>query len=181
MLRKLGWVYRDVSIGNILSYNGQAKLADLEYAKKMGDSKGRETRTASEYPITLSGKSLIASQQGTKNFMSIEVAAQEFLFPPDSELSLAELDDEFSITGRSVRMAQTEVPFSHNHLHDLGSQSGWSSTTIFQKRRRLVIIPPPHFETRRTTLSWPKFFSLPLNSFFLAAITSIFPSRSSTH
>jgi hypothetical protein len=42
-----------VSIGNILSYNGQAKLADLEYAKKMGDLTSHETRAVSEFTITL--------------------------------------------------------------------------------------------------------------------------------
>ena len=48
LLRKLGWVHRDVSIGNILSYEGGAKLADLEYAKKMDDKAGgHNMRTAS--------------------------------------------------------------------------------------------------------------------------------------
>ena len=55
-------MHRDVSIGNILFYDGHVKLADLEYAKKMGDSKSHEMRTASESLVTLSGKSLIASQ-----------------------------------------------------------------------------------------------------------------------
>ena len=31
LLRQLGWVHRDVSIGNILRWEGGAKLADLEY------------------------------------------------------------------------------------------------------------------------------------------------------
>jgi len=56
LLRKLGWVHRDVSIGNILSHDGHAKLADLEYAKKIGDLKSHEMRTASESPITISCK-----------------------------------------------------------------------------------------------------------------------------
>ena len=55
LLRKLGWVHRDVSIGNILSYDGHAKLADLEYAKKMGDLKSHEMRTASEFLIIITG------------------------------------------------------------------------------------------------------------------------------
>ena len=44
LLRKLGWVHRDVSIGNIL---GSAKLGDLEYAKKIGDTRSHDVRTAS--------------------------------------------------------------------------------------------------------------------------------------
>ena len=50
-----------MSIGNILSCGGHAKLADLEYAKKVGDLKSHDMRTASESPISLSGKSLIVS------------------------------------------------------------------------------------------------------------------------
>jgi len=55
-------VHRDVSIGNILSCDGHAKLADLEFAKKMSDLTGHEMRTASESLITISSKSLIVSQ-----------------------------------------------------------------------------------------------------------------------
>jgi len=47
LLKKLNWVHRDVSIGNILSYNGCGKLADLEYAKRMGDKTSHDMRTAS--------------------------------------------------------------------------------------------------------------------------------------
>jgi hypothetical protein len=74
-------------------------------------------RTASESPITLSGKSLIGSQQGTMHFMSVEVAAENFLFrpPPSLSLSLDELDSALDRDGPAT------VPFSHNHLHDLES------------------------------------------------------------
>ena len=116
-----------MSIGNILSHEGQAKLADLEYVKKTSDLTSHEMRTASE-SIILSGKSLIASQQGTMHFMSIEVAAQTFLFvPPD----LPNLDFFLSATeqvvgtagteGQRVRTTQTKVPLFPNHLHDLES------------------------------------------------------------
>ena len=44
-----------MSIGNILSCDGHAKLADLEYAKKMGDLKRHEIRAASEFLITITG------------------------------------------------------------------------------------------------------------------------------
>jgi len=117
-------VHRDVSIGNILSCDGHAKLADLEYAKKIGDLKSHEKRTASGSPITLSGQPLIASQQGTMQFMSIEVAAQDFLFgPSDPGPSLTELDEFLNATEQDVGTARSklEVPFSYNHLHDLES------------------------------------------------------------
>jgi serine/threonine protein kinase len=55
-MRKLGWVHRNVSVGNILLCKEGAKLADLEYAKKAGDVKSHEMRTASRSPLTLSGE-----------------------------------------------------------------------------------------------------------------------------
>jgi hypothetical protein len=62
--------------------------------------------------------SLIASQQGTKNFMSIEVAAQMFLFgPSDTGFSSTEIDGFLDAEGEP----ESQVPFSHNHLHDLES------------------------------------------------------------
>ena len=54
-------MHRDVSIGNILCCNEQAKLSDLEYAKKVGDLTSHNMRTASVL-ITLSDKLLITSQ-----------------------------------------------------------------------------------------------------------------------
>ena len=54
LLRKLGWVHRDVSVGNILSYEGEAKLADFEYAKRVGNVKSHEMRTASGSSTNLS-------------------------------------------------------------------------------------------------------------------------------
>ena len=41
-----------MSIGNILSCDGGAKLADLEYAKKAGEVKSHEMRTVREYSNT---------------------------------------------------------------------------------------------------------------------------------
>jgi hypothetical protein len=113
-------VHRDLSLGNILSCDGHAKLSDLEYAKRVGDLKSHEMRTASESPITLCGESLIG--QGTMHFMSIEVAARNFLFfPSDPGLSLTELDGFVSAMEQDGGTAQSNVPFSHNHLHDLES------------------------------------------------------------
>jgi hypothetical protein len=66
-------------------------------------------------PISLSDRPLISSEQGTRDFMSIEVAAREFLFIPrlsDEDVSSGDEDEE---------MARTEVPFFPNHLHDLES------------------------------------------------------------
>jgi len=66
---------------------------------------------------------------GTMHFMSIEVAAQMFLFCPrlpDQELNFTEMLDEIQQTeGKEATNAMqnrlADVPFSHNHLHDLES------------------------------------------------------------
>ncbi|KAJ3554522.1 hypothetical protein NM688_g3064 [Phlebia brevispora] len=61
LLHEAGWVHRDVSMNNImLDSAGQARLADLEYAKKMGDEAVPEFRV------------------GTVPFMSSEVHSQTF-------------------------------------------------------------------------------------------------------
>jgi hypothetical protein len=78
-------------------------------------------QTSSESPITLSSESLIASQQGTMQFMSIEVATQDFLFCPPPRLSLDELNSALDRDGPDKGTAPANVPFSHNHLHDLES------------------------------------------------------------
>ena len=52
------------------------------------------------------------------NFMSIEVAVQNFLFrPSNTGFNPSDIDGFFASQGR----APTNVPFSHNHLHDLES------------------------------------------------------------
>ena len=54
--------------------------------------------------------------------MSIEVAAQQFLFKPsDPTAGSSNLHNFRSAKKRDKGMAKTKVPFSHNHLHDLES------------------------------------------------------------
>ena len=54
--------------------------------------------------------------------MSIEVAAQLFLFVPSSPAgSPSDFDEYFSTGKREKEMPEIDVPFSHNHLHDLES------------------------------------------------------------
>ena len=84
-------------------------------------------RTASGYLITLSGKSLIASQQGTMHFMSVEVAAQAFLFS-NSGSKIDQTEEtkvneylNLSTPQQDVKEVWNAGPFSHNHLHDLES------------------------------------------------------------
>ena len=57
------------------------------------------------------------------HFMSIEVAAQKFLFPP-SEPESTEFDELVDPTEEKIGASgqpETEATFSHNHLHDLES------------------------------------------------------------
>ena len=56
------------------------------------------------------------------HFMSIEVAAQQFLFiPPNPTAKPSDLDEFRRARKREIEMAEADVPFSHNHLHDLES------------------------------------------------------------
>ena len=68
---------------------------------------------------------MIASQQGTIDFISIEVAAHSYLFyPHDPGLTSDEFYEFFGAVRWSERRRQrspTGVLFSHNHLHDLES------------------------------------------------------------
>ncbi|EGO00860.1 hypothetical protein SERLA73DRAFT_105307, partial [Serpula lacrymans var. lacrymans S7.3] len=62
LLHKYGWVHRDVSTGNLLVYEGNGKMGDLEFTKKSDQESNHEIRT------------------GTLNFMAVEVETQEYIF-----------------------------------------------------------------------------------------------------
>ena len=47
VLRRLGYVHRDVSPGNILLYEGRGILADMEYAKHQDDTSTHDVRSVS--------------------------------------------------------------------------------------------------------------------------------------
>ena len=56
------------------------------------------------------------------HFMSIEVAAQLFLYVPSNPtVSPSNFDEFLSARKREKEMPEIDVPFSHNHLHDLES------------------------------------------------------------
>ncbi|KAF8811240.1 hypothetical protein BYT27DRAFT_7184620 [Phlegmacium glaucopus] len=61
-LTKKGYVHRDISPGNIIIYNGRAKLNDLEFAKEYGSGTSNNIRT------------------GTYNFMAVEVEISAYLY-----------------------------------------------------------------------------------------------------
>ena len=52
-LTKKGYVHRDMSPGNIIVYNGRAKLNDLEFAKEYGTGASTNIRTVSQPPLTI--------------------------------------------------------------------------------------------------------------------------------
>jgi serine/threonine protein kinase len=49
ILHKYGIIHRDISAGNILDFNGNGKLGDLEYAIKMNDEGSHEIRAVCSY------------------------------------------------------------------------------------------------------------------------------------
>src|SRR5882762_1178317 len=70
---------------------------------------------------SLVGQLLIVPQQGTMHFMSVEVAAQKFLFQPRFDEDVDITDFMQGVRNTSGIQRTTTVPFSHNHLHDLES------------------------------------------------------------
>ncbi|KAF8813209.1 hypothetical protein BYT27DRAFT_7181632 [Phlegmacium glaucopus] len=74
-LTKRGYVHRDISPGNIIIYNGRAKLSDLEFAKEYGSGTSNNIRT------------------GTYNFMAVEVETSAYMYHPDCRFSHNPLHD----------------------------------------------------------------------------------------
>ena len=52
-LTKKGYVHRDISTGNIIIYEGRAKLSDLEFAKLYESGTSNHIRTVSQTPPNL--------------------------------------------------------------------------------------------------------------------------------
>ncbi|KAF4623719.1 hypothetical protein D9613_001461 [Agrocybe pediades] len=119
-----GWVHRDLSCGNLLAYQGQgstwqAKLSDLEYAKKFPPDEGVER---SGDPKT-----------GTPYFMALEILRPVYLAStlsvlPNSDKPVEEhtRDDVRAIYLRN-KHKETEAkspmdgPVVYNYQHDLES------------------------------------------------------------
>ncbi|VDB99558.1 unnamed protein product [Peniophora sp. CBMAI 1063] len=95
LLRKAGFVHRDVSAGNSLYFEGRGILSDLEYAK--------------EYEkISASGP-----QTGTPGFMAVECQAKEYLFHPWLPLDCG--------PGAHSKTDSAYPSFIPNPVHDLES------------------------------------------------------------
>lgn len=56
-LAKRGYVHRDVSAGNIILYNGRAKLSDLEFAQEYGPGKSPYAATVNVFRNLADGPS----------------------------------------------------------------------------------------------------------------------------
>ncbi|KAF7790467.1 hypothetical protein EIP86_001422 [Pleurotus ostreatoroseus] len=109
MMHAAGWVHRDISVNNIIWVKGQAKLADLEYAKRQHENPQtrHELRTASQF------------------FTAVEVSSGEHLFLP----TLPQPEEQGPPTTIRPRPSYSESqavidmhqdgPVHHNHLHDL--------------------------------------------------------------
>ncbi|EED77915.1 predicted protein [Postia placenta Mad-698-R] len=154
-LHELGWVHRDISIGNSLGFvvNGvlYCKLSDLEYAKRMNDRSGHEIRT------------------GTRSFMSVEVYDMEYCFLP-SELDETEAQEttpppseadpdqealdwlESFQRGNPVNINMPIskdgpiVPFRYNPLHDIESLWWVAIYFVFNKSVVKVGGEPPSMD-----------------------------------
>ncbi|KAI0700876.1 hypothetical protein BC835DRAFT_1411725 [Cytidiella melzeri] len=139
-----GWVHRDISAGNILilkeSDSNDAKLSDVEYAKRLDAAGKHEIRT------------------GTANFMSVEVDAETYLFrsaPDDSEDSEPEtLEEALAVSHQLSQRALTQADdqhaqsilhakpseFRYNPIHDL--ESIWWIAVYFVVNKETSVAAP---------------------------------------
>uniref|UniRef100_A0A8H8CNM9 Fungal-type protein kinase domain-containing protein n=1 Tax=Psilocybe cubensis TaxID=181762 RepID=A0A8H8CNM9_PSICU len=117
-----GWVHRDISSGNILAYksteavsdgtmlNWQAKLSDLEYAKK--------------FPPPDGYKGASDPKTGTPYFMAHEVLGRSYIFQPVATEARSVTSDEstnpFAPVSEMIVGVNREV-VAHNFQHDLES------------------------------------------------------------
>ena len=99
VLRRLGYVHRDVSPGNILRFDDRGILTDLEYIKHENETLTHDVRLVSGSAIKSSHRPTAA--QGTRLFMSSEVDARSYL--------------------HTLKLMEGDVVFRNNCLHDLES------------------------------------------------------------
>ncbi|KAL5526061.1 hypothetical protein ACEPAG_7399 [Sanghuangporus baumii] len=111
-IHKSGYVYQDISAGNVFYYEGRGLIGDLEYAKEMATDGTHQTRT------------------GTLDFMAIEVMEQEYLYRPQqgsSHIIEEDIDEWLRVERlreylKAMRNAP-RLPFVQNEGHDI--ESSW--------------------------------------------------------
>ncbi|KAI0943401.1 hypothetical protein AcW1_002572 [Taiwanofungus camphoratus] len=128
LMHRSGWVHRDISTGNILvDKDGNGRLGDLEYAKRMGQPSSHEVRT------------------GTADFIAVEIDNQMYLFKsnPVNNSSSGNNDDDtndIESDGLPVRKLdankRTDSRFRYNPLHDL--ESVWWVAVYFLFKKKVV-------------------------------------------
>ena len=113
----LGWVHRDVSVGNILLCEG--KLADLEYGKKVGIRGvmkcGRQVNLPSNYCTGCVSTGYDALH--VSRCAEVSISTPLYL----TSTSIQPISCKMSEILPHWYTKTTTIPFSHNHLHDLGS------------------------------------------------------------
>ncbi|CCM06445.1 uncharacterized protein FIBRA_08708 [Fibroporia radiculosa] len=169
-LHEAGWVHRNLSTSNIFVSNGQVKLADFEYAKRLDDqADAHEIRT------------------GTANFISVEVDRQEYFFASTSGISTMELAARLQAEDNALQtlqqeLLQSDVVFRYNPMHDFESLWWISVHILFNKRVDTVNgkIPPLHNHQKQQLWAASVFYGLASRQSALSAGNTNFRSAIKT-
>ncbi|KAJ3808057.1 hypothetical protein F5876DRAFT_17457, partial [Lentinula aff. lateritia] len=94
-MHSAGFVHRDISAANVLVKDGNAKLNDLEYSKRVQPAIEPRSGGASDV------------KTGTLFFMPVEVIEGEYLFEPTDYVRKSKSAPSF--------------PFRYHYIHDLES------------------------------------------------------------
>ncbi|KAG9220243.1 hypothetical protein CCMSSC00406_0006308 [Pleurotus cornucopiae] len=139
-------IHRDISTGNILFDGANGRLGDLEYVVFYDDEPSSFHNVKTVSLITLSDIKTNYMEQGTLQFMAVEVSLGAYQFEP-------------SDAAEDVFLAKTDVlpplgpmpvsPFRHNVLHDLESIWWLTMWSIFRYHPDNVGADPEALKNQR--------------------------------
>ncbi|KAJ8697207.1 hypothetical protein PTI98_007005 [Pleurotus ostreatus] len=122
-------IHRDISTGNILYDSENGRLGDLEYVVFYDDELSSSYNVKTVSLIILSLTETNRMEQGTLQFMAVEVSDGAYLFRPRAAAEDVFLSPTGVLPSRGTKPVH---PFRHNVLHDLESIWWLAMWSIFR-------------------------------------------------